>query len=381
MGTTTRRSGQIIPRGKDKWLVKVFRGRDGHGKRIVSSKVISGSKSEAQKFLTSKLRELDLGTFVTSSRTTLNQHLDQWLELIKPRVAEQTFGSYESLLRIHVRSSIGVLQLSRVRISDVQQVIVDMQSKGLGARTIRYVHAVLGMAFRKAIELDLVIKNPCDFVELPKQVREETKAMSPQETASFLKAASEDKFGIIFELALITGMRPEEYLGLKWTDVNFESRTVSVKRALVWVRKAGFKFGEPKTAKSRRTIPVPEDLVSRLRAHRRQQLEHRMLLGTAYADLDLVFANEIGNPIHYRNLTQRHYEKILRSAGLYDGGFVLYSLRHTCATLLLAAGENPKVVSERLGHSTVRMTLDTYSHVLPDMQRSATEKLARLVYG
>jgi integrase len=106
-----------------------------------------------------------------------------------------------------------------------------------------------------------------------------------------------------------------------------------------------------------------------------------MRLGTAYADLDLVFANEIGNPIHYRNLTQRHYEKILKSAGLDNGGFVLYSLRHTCATLLLAAGENPKVVSERLGHSTVRMTLDTYSHVLPDMQRSATEKLSKLVYG
>lgn len=381
MPTTTRRSGQIIPRGKDKWLTKIFRGRDAKGKRLYHSKVVTGSKSEAQKYLNAKLRELDLGSFVDISRATLGQHLDQWLELIRSRVAEQTFSSYESLLRIHVRPVIGSLRLSRVKICDVQRVVADMQSRGLNARTIHYAHAVLGMAFRKAIELDLVVKNPCDFVELPKQVRLETQAMSPQQTASFLEAALHEKFGVIFELALITGMRPEEYLGLNWSDVNFEARTVTVRRALVWVRRNGFKFGEPKTPKSRRVIPIPEGLIAKLRSHRREQLEQRMRLGVAYTDRDLVFANEIGNPIHYRNLTQRHYQKILKTAGLHEQGFVLYSLRHTCATLLLAAGENPKVVSERLGHSTVRMTLDTYSHVLPDMQRSATEKLSRIIYG
>jgi integrase len=176
-------------------------------------------------------------------------------------------------------------------------------------------------------------------------------------------------------------MRPEEYLGLRWNDVNLDSRIVTVRKVLVWIRHRGFKFAEPKTPKSRRSIPIPGDLVAKLKAHRRRQLEHRMHLGTAYADLNLVFANEIGNPIHYRNLTQRHYEIILKAVDLHRDGFVLYSLRHTCATLLLAAGENPKVVSERPGHSTVRMTLDTYRHVLPDMQRSATEKLSKMIYG
>jgi integrase len=205
--------------------------------------------------------------------------------------------------------------------------------------------------------------------------------MDQEEASAFLKAAAKDKFGLVFELALITGMRPEEYLGLAWLDVNLEARTITVKRGLIWIRKAGFKFGEPKTVKSRRTIPVPDALIAKLRLHRRQQLEQKLRLGTAYADHDLVFANEIGKPVHYRNLTQRHYEKILKATNLHEKGFVLYSLRHTCATLLLAAGENPKVVSERLGHSTVRMTLDTYSHVLPDMQRSASEKLGKMIYG
>ena len=121
-------------------------------------------------------------------------------------------------------------------------------------------------------------------------------------------------------------------------------------------------------------------LIVRLKEHKRKQTEHRFKLGSAYNNYDLVFASENGSPIHYRNLTQRHFEKILKNAGLDKEGFVLYSLRHSCATLLLWAGENPKVVAERLGHASVKMTLDTYSHVLPDMQKSATDKLEKMLY-
>jgi integrase len=140
-------------------------------------------------------------------------------------------------------------------------------------------------------------------------------------------------------------------------------------------------MSEPKTKKSRRNIPLPNDLMLKLKEHKKQQLEHRFKLGDSYETLDLVFATEMGTPIHYRNLTQRHYEKIIKKAELENEGFVLYSLRHTCATLLLASGENPKVVADRLGHTSVKMTLDTYSHVLPDMQRSASDKLSAMLYG
>jgi len=126
---------------------------------------------------------------------------------------------------------------------------------------------------------------------------------------------------------------------------------------------------------------LPKPLIAKLKQHKRQQAEHRLKLGSLYENLDLVFASELGTPLHYRNLTQRHFEKALKQAGLQDEGFVLYSLRHSCATLLLAAGENPKVVSERLGHTSVKITLDTYSHVLPDMQQAATEKLERMLYS
>jgi integrase len=372
--------GQIIEKGKDKWLVRIFRGRDSEGVKHYFNKVVNGKKSVAQKYLTGKLREKDLGAFVETSRQTLDEHMDNWLKLIKARVSEQTYNSYESLVRVHIRNRIGRLRLSEIKIHDVQKVYVEMKETGLSARTVRYAHTVLSMAMKKAVELNYIVKNPCDFAELPKQIKSETKAFSPQQAILFLQHAEKNKHGLVFEFALITGMRPEEYLAIRWSDIDFIRRNVKVRRALVWCKGGGFKFSEPKTKKSSRSIPLPNSITTKLEVYRKKQLEHRFALGQAYNNLDLVFASEIGNPFHYRNLTQRHFKKILQNAGLDKEGFVLYSLRHSCATLLLSENENPKIVAERLGHASVKMTLDTYSHVLPDMQKSASDKLDALLY-
>ncbi len=376
----TKGRGQIIEKGKEKYQVKIFRGRDADGKKLYFSKVINGKKSVAQKFLTSKLREKDLGTFIDNSRQTLNEHLDNWLRIIRTRVAEQTYDSYESLLRIHVRPRIGQARLSDIKIHDVQQVYFEIELSELSARTVHYVHTVLKMALKKAVELNYIIKNPCEFVELPKQENKETKALSPAQTLKFLEYAKHSKHGLIFEFAIVSGMRPEEYLSIQWSDVDFSRNMVSVQRALVWKKGGGFKFDNPKTKKSRRSISMPEDLMKKLKDHRRRQLKYRLKLGQAFKNLDLVFVSDVGTPIHYRNLTLRYYQEILEQIKLDEEGFVLYSLRHTCATLLLIAGENPKVVSERLGHSSVRITLDTYSHLLPDLQQNASDKLETMLY-
>lgn len=377
---TTHGRGQIIEKGKDKWLVRIFRGRNEIGVKLYFNKVINGKKSVAQKYLTGKLREKDLGIFIESSRQTLNEHLNNWLEMIKTRVAEQTYNSYETLLRVHIRNRIGQLRLSEVKIHDIQKVYAEMQIMGLSPRTVRYAHTVLSMAMKKAVELNYIVKNPCNFAELPKQIKEETKAFSPKQASLFLQHAKDNRHGLIFEFALMTGMRPEEYLSLRWGDVDFSRNTVKVQRAIIWCKGGGFKFGEPKTKNSRRSIPLPKSLIVKLKSHRKKQLECRLKLGQTYHNLDLVFASEIGSPLHYRNLTQRYYEKILENAGLDKENFVLYSLRHSCATLLLSTGENPKIVAERLGHTSVKMTLDTYSHVLPDMQKSASDKLDVLLF-
>jgi integrase len=176
-------------------------------------------------------------------------------------------------------------------------------------------------------------------------------------------------------------MRPEEYLGLRWSDIDLKSGIVTVQQVLIWHRKGGgWSMDEPKTKGSRRNIPLPNSFIEKLKKHRKKQLECRLSIGSIYQNYDLVFASELGTPLNERNLAQRHFNKILKDAGLDNLEFVPYSLRHTCATLLLLKGVNIKVVSERLGHSSVKITLDTYSHVLPGMQESASNELEELLY-
>ncbi len=184
--------------------------------------------------------------------------------------------------------------------------------------------------------------------------------------------------GLIFEFALLTGMRPEEYLALQWSDVDLDRGTAQVRRALVRHKKS-WSFEEPKTARSRRTVYLPASLLQKLAPHKRKQAEARLKLGASWRAYDLVFCSNEGSPLSIPNITYRYFRPILEKAKLPR--IRLYDLRHTCATLLLIAEENPKVVSERPGHSTIVLTLDTYSHVLPTMQQGATARLEKLLYN
>lgn len=202
--------------------------------------------------------------------------------------------------------------------------------------------------------------------------------MSPDEAQDFLKAAAAMRHGLIFEFALLTGMRPEEYLALQWSDVDMTSGAAQIKRALIRHKK-GWSFEEPKTARSRRTVFLPAPLLRKLISHKRKQAETRLKLGEAWQAFDLVFCGEQGTPLSIPNITYRYFRPILEKAKLPR--IRLYDLRHSCATLLLMAEENPKVVSEGLGHSTIVLTLDTYSHVLPTMQQQATARLEKMLYN
>lgn len=370
--------GQIIEKSKGVWLVRVQSSKNGSRKSF--SKQIHGTKRDAEKFLTKWLREMDSGTFVEPSSQTLNEYLDIWLETIaKPRVRTNTLENYQRMLDRHVRPSLGERVLSGIKARDVQTVYTAILEKGLKPRSVENTNAVLSSAFKQAVKWNLLNSNPCDAVDLPKKQRAEMKAFSPEQAARFLKAAKNDKQGIVLTFALITGMRPSEYLALRWSDLDLKKGTATVQRSVTPTTGGGFTFGETKTKQSRRTIPLPQTLVKDLNRHRIAQLEQKLRLGESYQNLDLVFPTDIGTPFSYKNLDGRHFKFVLKEANL--AGFRLYDLRHACATLLLAAGENPKVVAERLGHSTIVLTLDTYSHVLPDMQQAATEKLEKLLYG
>lgn len=252
-----------------------------------------------------------------------------------------------------------------------------MQARGLSARIVRHTHSALHNALKQAVKWGLLSRNPSDLVELPKVPHKERRVLSPDEATDFLKSAAAMPHGLIFEFELLSGMRPEEYLALQWSDVDFERNTAQVRRALVRHKKS-WSFEETKTARSRHTVYLPAPLLQKLAAHKRNQSEVRLKLGAAWQAFDLVFCSEEGTPLSIPNITYRYFRPILEKAKLPR--IRLYDLRHSCATLLLIAEENPKVVSERLGHSTIVLTLDTYSHVLPTMQQSATSKLEKMLY-
>ena len=373
-------TGQIVKRGENTWYIRIFLGRDANGKRKYFNKTIHGTKKEAQKYLTAKTREKDLGVFVEPASMPLTEFLDRWLqEIAINKLRARTFENYESLLNCHVRKTLGAKRLSDIQAYEVQKLYNDMKKTKYSPKTIRHVHNVLSSAFKQAVRWKMLMQNPCEFSELPRMEKVEMMYFTPKETARFLEAAKDDKFFPAFLLAIETGMRPEEYLGLQWKDVDFENKSLSVRRALVVKKGGGFIFTEPKTKKSRRSIPISNTLIKTLKAHRHRQLEERMRLGANYQTFDLVFASEIGTPLLHGNLLRRHFKPIRDKAGLPK--IRLYDLRHTTATLLLSAGENPKVVSERLGHASIVLTLDTYSHVLPSMQKTATNKIEKLMRG
>lgn len=379
MAENTRRTGQIIKRGNS-WRVIVFIGRDENGKRRYDTQTVKGLKSDAQKKLVEMLRDADLGLLGDARKQTLNEYLDQWLETIaKPRLQHRTFQDYKDLMRRYVRETLGSIKLSELKALHIQKLYGQMQKAGLSARVVKYTHAVLRSALQHAVKVNMLPRNEAQLVQLPKQTRKEMDVLNQTEVGAFLDALQGERFATMFAFALATGCRPEETYALQWKDVDFEKGTAIIRRALITHRKGGgWHFSEPKTKQSRRTVPLPSSTVRELRKHRREQLEAKLKLGTIWNDFDLVFASEIGTPLNPPNVT-RAFKKALERAGIRTT-IRLYDLRHTTATLLLQAGINPKVVSERLGHSTIVLTLDCYSHVLPSMQKDATEQLEGMIF-
>lgn len=371
-------AGQIIKRNEKTWIVRIFLGRNENGKRKYQNKTINGTKKDAQTYLTARLREKDLGILTEATNLTLNEFIDRWLETaIKSRVSQRTAASYCFLLHKYIREPLGSQKLENLKTLDIQRVYADMLAKGLSARTVRHAHTTLHNVLKQAVKWNLLQKNVTEFCELPKTTRKEIRVLSPIEARTFLETANEMPKGLIFEFAILTGMRPEEYLALQWKDLDFERCTAQVRRALIW-HKGVWTFEQPKTAKSNRIVSLPKQLVNKLKAHKRIQNERRLKHGLVWEKHDLIFCCRLGTPHGLRILTYRYYRPILTKAELPQ--IRLYDLRHTHATLLLIAEENPKIVAERLGHSSVVLTLDTYSHVLPTMQKSSIEKLDKMFY-
>jgi integrase len=375
-----RQAGQIIRRGENKYLIRLFLGReDATGKRHYHNKTFHGAQRDAQKWLTLALRRRDMGEPIEDTDRRFSDWLDDWLKIKAKSVRPRTLEIYTDNINRHVRPALGKRKLAGIVAGDIQKLYDDLTEGGLSGKTISLIHAMLTNCFSQALKLDLIRKSPMLAVEPPRVEKREMQAMTAEQARALLQAADEGEHGCLIAFLLTTGCRPGEAQGLKWADVNWPASSVTIQRNLVRLDKGVWEFGEPKTARGRRTIPIPQNMLKRLSDHKRAQNEARLKAGPGWQNHDLVFSNAIGEP-HGHDFLPSVWKATLKRAGL-PLTFRSYDARHTTATLLMQEGTSAKVVSERLGHASVNITLDVYSHVLPGMQEEATDRLEKLIFG
>lgn len=372
-------AGNITKRGQDRWQVKVFKGRDPvTGKQLVHNKTIRGTKKEAQANLNKDLHERDQGTWVEPSMVSHSSYLDRWLKEADTSTAKNNEHNVWAVEH-YIKPAIGHIPLGRLSTLDIQGLYTALQRKGLAASSIRRIHNILSPTLRTAVRWGFIGRNPATDVSLPKVKKKEMKFLNGEQARSFLEFARQDTYRVLWVVALETGMRPEEYMGLRWRDVDLKEGILMLQRALKWMKGGDWHLDDLKSDGARRKLRLSDELRRLLIDHRRAQLEERLAFGKEWQDHDLVFTAEMGKPLRNENLTRRHFKPILSGSGLPD--IRLYDLRHTSATLLLLKGVHVKIVSERLGHTDVALTLNTYSHVLPDMQHEAAAAIGHLLHG
>ena len=363
--------GDVFPRKNKAGKVTSYRGAyvgpDGK-RRYVSGK----TKTEARDALAAARADAAGGVMLDAGKLTVADYLERWLsDSLKPlvaagKMAHSTYVRYVGIVDKHISPTIGRKKLRDLTRTEVRA-LYSARGENLSPRSVDYIHVTLQKALSQAVRDDLIPRNVAEG-ERPRSSRnrEEIKALSSEQARALLSSARGGRNEALYIVAVHTGLRQGELLGLKWTDLDLDGRRLSVRRALK-VTDHGLDFGPTKNKASRRSVPLSKTAVTALRAHRTRQNEERLRLGDLWQDFDLVFPNRVGKPLDHNNLYYRDYKKLLQRAGLGDEGFTFHSLRHTFATELFHQGRRPKIIQSLLGHSSIVQTMDTYSHLLDDV--------------
>jgi len=372
-----------ITKRRDSYRIRVSIGRDtATGKYISHYETLRGNKAQAEKRLRELLTELDKGIFVKPGKATLGEYLKSWLlDYCRPNLSPRTHELYSYICEKHVLPTLANIPLVDLRPQHLQRLYAEKASTGLSNRTIQLIHVTLHKALKNAVKTGLLVRNITESVDIPKIQRREMRVMSETDLHIFLEYAKDTPYYALFYTSLFTGMRRAELLALRWSDIDMELCQLSVTRSMQYIRNAApenrISFREPKTAKSRRLISLSPSTVITLREHQVKQAELRQSLGYPNpSDNDLVFSHYDGAPLLPNSVTHA-WIKLVRRCGLH--GIRLHDARHTHASLLLKQGVHPKIVQERLGHGSIQITLDTYSHVAPGLQQAAANKFDDIV--
>lgn len=384
--TTTRR-GHVRQRGVT--FTAYWRVRDENGRSLQRSKGGFTTAAAAERHLTKVLRDLDTGMYSEPDRTARAQTLaqfvrDTWLPAVKGSLRPSTFASYREKLELHALPHLGTLRLAEVTPDKLNRCYGELLATGrrdgnggLSAQTVRHVHRALYRVLGDAVKWDRIARNPAARAEPPTPKRTEMKVWSAEQLRAYLDHVHDDRLYAAWLLLVTTGMRRGELLGLRWTDVNLDDGHLAVRQTLVAI---GYRveYSVPKTERSRRRIGLDPATVATLKAHKARQAAERLEWGPAWSDSGLVFTREDGQPLHPQSLSQ-FFEKRTKAAGLPV--IRLHDVRHSYASAALAAGVAPKVVSERLGHSSISITSDVYQHVLPELDDQAAARVAAVILG
>ena len=274
---------------------------------------------------------------------------------------------------MHVIPALGRVKLKALSPAHLQGLYRDRLDAGLLSCTVQRLHAVIHRALKQALRWGLVSRNVSEAADPPRAQRKEIRPLTPEQVRTLLKTAREDRLEALYVLAITTGLRQGELFGLRWEDVDLAAGRHSVRQTLT-TPKGGRRLGPPKRSKSCRSVKLTAGAVKALTAHRDRQLEEREKLAELWQDNDFVFTTQVGTPVNRHNFFRRCFKPLLEEAGL-PRTVRFHDLRHTCATLLLSKNVNPKIVQELLGHANISRTMDTYSHMLPDMQERAASAM------
>jgi integrase len=369
MGRTKGRAkgdGDVFPRKNKEGKITSYRGAflgpDGK-RRYVSGK----TKEVARRALREARSNADQGLVFDAEDLKVGEYLDRWLtDSVLDTVRQRTFERYESIVQVHIKPAFWRVKLKALTPNHVRGLYRNKLDNGLAPRTVNYIHTTLHKALKDAVSDGLVPRNAA-AVKAPRPEKPEIHPLSPEQARRLIETAREtgDRFKALHVLALHCGLREGELLGLKWGDVDFSgtSAILQVRRTLSETR-TGHKFENPKNGKGR-SVKLSRKATEVLRSHRTSQNEERLRVGSLWQDNGLMFPTTTGTTMSCTNLLDRHFKPLLKRAEL--PAIRLHDLRHTCATILLMAGKHPKYLQELLGHASINITLDTYSHVIEGM--------------
>ena len=371
--------GSIKQRSKGSWRLRYDGPPDASGRRTQVSETVRGTRKDADTVLRERLTSIEAGTYIPKVDETVGEFLERWLlTYAASNTSLRTQQGYAGIIGRYIGPAVGGIQLHQLTPAHVQGMYSDLLGRGLNARTVVHTHRVLRQALGHAVKWGLLTRNVADATSPPRARHREMAVWDESSVGLFLEVSHGSRFEDFFHLAILTGMRRSELAGLKWDSVDLTLSSLSVVRTLQRIKGHGLVEGQPKTGKSRRSIALSPRTVGLLHSIRGKQLEDRLAAGEAWVSSGYVFTNLDGTSINPDRATHE-FGAIVKRSGLPHAS--LHGLRHAHATLLLTSGTHPKVVSERLGHSNIGITLDTYSHVLPGLQEAAALALDERLSG